>query len=187
MELDRFKAAGRNVKISRNAIVFGQENIVIGDNVRIDAGCILAAAGDGYMNIGSHVHLAPGSIFQSGGGIEIGDHAQIAAGCRLVSASDDLSGDHLVGPCAPLEARKVWRGRILIGRLATVGVGSIILPLCTLEEGSVLGANSMMKAHQIIPKWTINYGQPASFKKFRNRTIETLAKEFEYAYEAAKN
>ena len=43
------RAAGRDVQVSRHAIFFGPERIIIGDHSRVDAFCILSAGPGGSM------------------------------------------------------------------------------------------------------------------------------------------
>ena len=48
-----FKSIGGGCKISRYARFYGINNMVIGDNVRIDDFCILS----GKLTIGSNIHI----------------------------------------------------------------------------------------------------------------------------------
>jgi len=53
-----FKSIGRNVLIAKNCQIIGLENISIGNNVRIDGYSTLIAAGKGYINLGSFIHIS---------------------------------------------------------------------------------------------------------------------------------
>lgn len=171
-----FKCVGENVLISRNAEIFGHENIAIFDNVRIDSGCKLLAA-TGQFNIGNYVHLACDSIFLCAGGITIGDYCNVAMKCVLLSASDDFSGDYLIGPMIPETARSVYKSRIRLETLAVVGVGGVLSPGTTLLEGAALGALSVTKKNQTVEADSIYIGNPARFLKKRTRRNRDLALE----------
>ncbi len=166
-ELSQFKSVGENVLISKHAIIYGPENIEIGNNVRIDALCILMAA-TGYFKIGSFVHLAAHSTFGCAGGIELGDFAQIASHCLLLSASDDFSGRHLIGPTVPEEYRKVYKRRIFVEEGCVIGAGCTILPGTNLCSGAALGAMSMTEKNQLLDHDSIYVGVPAVRKKERH-------------------
>ena len=57
-----FKAVGENVRISRNCVVIGPQNISLGDNIRIDSGTTIIATGGrltlaGLNHIGGQCHF----------------------------------------------------------------------------------------------------------------------------------
>jgi galactoside O-acetyltransferase len=54
-----FASVGENVRISDRASFYGSNRIHIGNNVRIDDFCVLAA-GIGGINIGNFVHIGVG-------------------------------------------------------------------------------------------------------------------------------
>ena len=53
-----FRKVGRGSRIHKSCIVVGVENISIGDNVRIDGFTSIIASGKGFLNLGSHIHIA---------------------------------------------------------------------------------------------------------------------------------
>ena len=59
-----FKSLGKNVRISDKASIYNPENIVIGDNSRIDDFCVIS----GRVEIGRNVHIA--IFFNVAGGEE---------------------------------------------------------------------------------------------------------------------
>ena len=80
------KSYGCEVKISRNACLYGVEKISIGSNVRIDDFCILS----GSISIGNNVHIAAFSALYGGNdGIIIGDFANLSSRVSVYSVSDD--------------------------------------------------------------------------------------------------
>ena len=84
-----FKKFGKAVKVSRLALIIGGENVELGDNVRIDAFALILAS-NGWMTVGSNVHLAARTTFLAAGGIMIEDHVGVSFNSSLISASDDL-------------------------------------------------------------------------------------------------
>lgn len=165
-DLKKFKSVGENVLISKDALIFGHNNIEIGSNVRIDAFNIIQAE-NGWMKIGSCVHLAARSSYVCGGGIDIKDAAQVATGCSLISVSDDFSGEFLVGPTFPIEKRKLTKGTITLWHGSVVGAHSVLLPGTIVQFGAAIGAMSLAKG--VIAKDTIYTGVPAKPKAMRSR------------------
>lgn len=143
-ELPNFKSIGRNCKISSFARFYNPENIEIGDNVRIDDFCILSA-GVGGIKIGSHIHIAVYVSLIGAGRIELHDYSQVAAKCTILSSSDDFSGDYLVGPQLPEEARNVKNLPVTLEKYAVLGCNSVVLPGCTIGENTATGAFTLVR------------------------------------------
>jgi len=166
-----FKKRGEKVLIDRSVIVMGAEDIEIGDNVRIDAGCIILAL-KGYLKLGHNIHIASRVTLSCGGGIEIGDNCTISFGSTLISASDDFSGKYLIGPQNPVSTTNVTYAPIKMKNHSHVAAHSLVLPGTLMGEGSVLGSMSSTRPDQIISPWTIAWGTPA--KEMKTRTKECL-------------
>ena len=77
-----FKAVGDNVKIAKNCTIIGLKNITIGNNVRIDANIVIAAAA-GYLAIGNYIHIGAGSHLACVGGITFEDFSNTSQGVRI--------------------------------------------------------------------------------------------------------
>lgn len=180
-QLKKFKSVGREVLVSDQATIFGAENVEIGDNVRIDAGCIILAS-KGRVKIGSHVHIAVQVLLAAGGGIVLKDHTSISFGSKLISSSDDFSGEHLAGPAYPEDMRQISNHTIVMERFSQVGAACVVLPGVMLGEGSVLGSNSL--ARNDLKAWTIYGGSPCKFLKDRSQKMKESVEEFEQRYEA---
>src|SRR4051812_8382562 len=97
-----FARVGENCAIARNCTIIGLENIVLGDNVRIDGFTSLIAP-HGHIRIGSYVHIATACMLGARGGIEIGDFSSLSQGVRLFTAVDDFSGRKLSNATVPEE------------------------------------------------------------------------------------
>ena len=61
-----FRKLGKNVSIAKNCTIIGIKNILIGDNVRIDGYCSIIAAGTGYVELGSFIHIGGYCMLSAG-------------------------------------------------------------------------------------------------------------------------
>ncbi|MFA5240547.1 MAG: hypothetical protein WC476_12690 [Phycisphaerae bacterium] len=95
---------GKDVNIHPTVQFFNPDMIEIGDNVRIDAFCVLS--GGTGLKIGSHIHIACGGYFFAGGGIELDDFTNFGPGTIILSQSDDFSGDSLISPVIPMKYKQ---------------------------------------------------------------------------------
>lgn len=167
------KSIGQNVKISKKASIYGAENILLGDNVRIDDFCILS----GKIDIGNYVHIAAYSaLYGSDKGIFIDDFASISSRVCIYSVSDDYSGKSMTNPTIPDEYKDVDNRAVFIEKHVIIGSTSIILPGVTLKEGSAFGCFSLVKENS--EPWSINVGIPARKIKDRERQAIMLEKKF---------
>lgn len=139
-----FAAVGRDVKVSRLASIHGAARISLGDAARIDDFCVLSA-GAGGIAIGRHVHVAVHCALMGQGRIELHDYAGLSARVSIYSSNDDYSGAHMSNPTVPPEYTAVTHAPVTLGRHVIVGAGSVILPGCTLQEGSGVGSLSLIR------------------------------------------
>lgn len=159
------KSYGKHVLISKKCSLYSPQNIVIGDNVRIDDFCILS----GTITIGSHVHIAAYCVLYGAFGIEIQDYSGLSARCTLYSQSDDFSGEFLVGAQFNENQRNVQKGKIIIERFCQIGANSVLLPEITIHEGVAVGAMSLVRTS--LDSWTIYAGIPARKIKERSKSM----------------
>lgn len=170
-----FKSLGENVLISDKTSIYSPEKISIGNNVRVDDYCILSAVG-GYINIGDYIHIAAYCGFFGGGGIEIKDFSGISSRVSIYSISDDYSGESLTNPMIPEKYKKLRYGKVIIKKHSIVGSGSTILPGVILQEGTAIGANSLVL--KSTEEWGIYVGSPAIKLKDRKQDLLKLEEEF---------
>ena len=168
-----FKSLGSNVKISDKAAIYNPELMEIGDYSRIDDFCVIS----GKVSIGRNVHIA---VFCNVAGGELGvtleDFSGLAYGCHVFSQSDDYSGRTLTNPTIPEKFKKVLRSPVILKRHVIVGTCSVVLPGVTLEEGTSVGAMSMVT--KSTEPWSVYFGIPA--KKLKSRKKDLLILEQEY-------
>lgn len=175
-ELKAFKSVGIDVRISKDCIIYGHQNIVIGDNVRIDAGTVILAAG-GQLIVGPHTHIASQCLLSCKGGIELKGFNAVSFGTKLISASDDFGGGFLIGPVFDPDYINVTMEPIIMARNSAIGSNCVILPGVRMAEGSVLAANSLL--NKSTQPWKIYLGSPAKEFKDRQQNAKNLAAHWE--------
>jgi len=159
------KSIGENVLISRNAQFYGAENMVIGNNVRIDDFCILS----GKITLGSYIHISAYCALYGAYGIEMEDYTGCSPRCTIFSASDDFSGDFLIGPMVEKLKTNVTGGKVLIKKFSQIGANSVILPDLVIGEGIAVGAMSLI--NKDLAEWGIYAGIPVKHIKERKRGL----------------
>lgn len=167
-----FKSLGENVFISDKTSIYSPEKISIGNSVRIDDFCILS----GEITIGNYIHTAAYCGLFGGAGIEIKDFAGLSSRVTVYSQSDDYSGETMTNPMVSEKYKKVTYGKVTIGRHCIIGASSIILPGVTVEEGTAVGAMSLV--NRSTEAWKIYSGVPARVLKDRKKDLLKLEKEF---------
>lgn len=170
-----FASVGRNVMISERASFYRCAQISIGDDVRIDDFCVLSA-GDGGIDIGSHVHLAVYSSLIGKGRITLSDFCNISSRVSIYSSSDDYSGATMTNPTVPERYKNVTHADVFIGRHVIVGSGSVVLPGVRLGEGVAVGALSLVR--ESCAEFGIYAGSPAKYLRPRSRHLLELEKDF---------
>lgn len=168
-----FQKCGNDVRISRKASIYGANHISIGNHVRVDDFCILS----GKVTLGDHIHIAAGTALYGGTkGIVMEDFSNISSRICIYALSDDYSGRTMTNPMIPDEYKAVCEKPVLIKRHVIVGTGSTILPGVTLEEGTAVGAMSLVK--ESTEEWGIYAGIPARRLKDREKGLLELEKAF---------
>ena len=142
---------------------------------RIDDFCILSA-GEGEIEIGKHVHIACYVSLIGKNKIKLDDFSGISSRVSIYSSSDDFSGMHLTGPTVDEQYTNVIHGDVHIKKHVVIGAGSVILPGVIVEEGSAVGALSLVNKN--IPAFCIAGGVPAIFLKERSRKLISLEEEY---------
>ena len=170
-----FKSIGKNVRISSDARIYGQENISIGNDVRIDDFCILSAV-NGFIDIGNYVFIARNSHLSGFYGVTLHDFSSMAANTVVYSASDDYSGEYLTAQAIPQEYTSHIGGPVEIGKHVIIGSSSTIIGPCNIGEGCSLGAMTM--AQNDLEPWGIYVGVPCKRLKERKKGLLDLEKKF---------
>jgi acetyltransferase-like isoleucine patch superfamily enzyme len=164
-----FKHIGKNVKIKRNVGIFFTENISIGDNVRIDDHTIIVASSHS-TDIGSYIHIASNCYIAASDGFEMGDFSGLAPGVMIFTGVSDYSGEKLTNPTVDRKYIKGPAGKVTIGRHATIGAGTVVMPRLTIGEGAAVGTCSLVRGN--LAPWNVYSGNPA--KKLWSRSKKLL-------------
>lgn len=168
-----FNFIGKNVKISDKASIYNHESISIDDNSRIDDFCVIS----GKIEIGKNVHVAPFCLLAGGEkGIILEDFSGLAYAVQIFTQSDDYSGKTMTNPTIPNKYKNEIKKEVIIKRHSIVGAGSIIMLGVVLEEGTSIGAMSLVR--KSTEPWSIYIGNPA--KKIKNRRKNLLKLEEKY-------
>lgn len=168
-----FMSFGENIQISDKASFYGADRIALGDNVRIDDFCVLAA-GKGGIKIGNYVHIAVNSSLIGSGKITLSDFSGLSSRVSIYSSSDDYSGAVMTNPTVPSEHTGVTHADVFLGKHVIVGSGSVILPGVTLEEGVAIGALSLVNKN--CNAFGIYFGNPMRRLKERKRDLLEIEK-----------
>ncbi len=168
-----FKCIGRNVKISDKASIYSYDQIEIGDNSRIDDFCVIS----GKIKIGKNVHITPQCLVAGGTeGIIFEDFTTIAYQVQVFTQSDDYSGETMTNSTIPSKYKNEYRKKVILGKFSIVGAGSVIMPGVILEEGTSVGAMSLVLTDT--ESWSIYVGQPAKKLKDRKENLLELEKQY---------
>ena len=170
-------AVGHHVLIHRTAVLVNTAAIFLGDHIRIDPFVLISASEQ--VRIGRNVHIAAYVSIVGAARIELDDFVGLSQGVRLLSSTDDFSGAHMTGPTIPERYKAIQSAPLRIGRHVVVGAGSVILPGCSIGEGTTVGALSLV--NRPLDPWMIYVGAPA--RPLRERCRDLLQLEAEYLAE----
>ena len=160
-----FKSYGTNVLIIRKASFYSPEKISLGKSVRIDDFCLLS----GDIVIGSYVHISAYTALYGSLGIIMDDFAGLSPRCTVFTAMDDFSGEYMVGPMVEEQKTNVTGGVVHLKKYVQIGAGSLVFPDLTIEEGTAVGAMSLVK--NSLDAWSIYAGIPVRKIKPRQKKI----------------
>ena len=163
-----FASLGDDVHLSDKASFYGVGRIVLGNHVRIDDFCVLAA-GQGGIVVGDYVHIAVGSTLIGAAQITLCDFAGLSSRVSIYSSSDDYSGATMTNPMVPDQFKDVTHAEVMLCRHVIVGSGAVVLPGVTLEEGVAVGALSLVNKR--CAAFGIYSGNPARRISERRRDL----------------
>jgi acetyltransferase-like isoleucine patch superfamily enzyme len=171
-----FGSVGTNVRIAKNCTIAGFRYINIGDNVRIDGYTTIIATSGLEVNIGSYIHIGAYCLLSAGGGIDLEDFVGLSQGVKIYTRTDDYGGDFLTNPMVPSEYTGVIEGKVKLGKHVIIGSGTVILPGVSIEEGSSVGAQSLV--NKSLPSWGVYFGSPCKKLKDRSKKLLELEQKF---------
>ena len=164
---------GDDVYISPSAEIRRPELCKIGNHVAIDSFFYCTTK----LDIGDYVHISPqvAVIGVKETALYVEDFCFLSVGSKYICGSETFHGAGLIGPLIPKEyqdEQQLWP--ITLKRFSGALANSVILPGVTMAEGSVLGANSLLK--EDTEPWTVYAGNPA--RPIRKREMHQA---YEYA------
>ena len=130
---------GNSVTLYPNSVLWGDGEIVLGDNVDVGYGTVIFAS--------------------KKGGVAIGDDTCIAGQCYIIDM------DHGTKKGINVNKQPNVVQEIVIGKDVWIGAGAKILRGSKIGDGAVIGANSVVKGE--IPENAIAVGCPAKVVKYR--------------------
>lgn len=157
---------GNDVSIADDVIIHNPQNVVMGDNVRIDTQCVIIAGKTAKITIGNNVHISAGCYFYgNSGNITLGDCTCTSARCILYTANDDYTEGYMANSVIDDKYKKVTVGDIELKKHALVGCNTVILPNVILEYATSVGAHSLIT--KSTSPFDVVAGCPAKFIKKR--------------------
>jgi virginiamycin A acetyltransferase len=149
----------KNAKISDKCDIeesIRGSNIIIKDGANIDSFVkIKSVGGTGDIIIGENTFINSGVVIYSGNGVSIGKNVLIAANCTLAPVNHEYRSKNK----NIVEQRFVSsRGGIIIKDDVWIGANSVILDGSVIEEGVVVGAQSLIRGR--LEPYTVYAGNP---------------------------
>lgn len=169
-----FKNIGKNVRIAKNCIIRGIENIVIGDHVRIDGYTEIFVEGRGFLKLGSFVHVAGSVNIFADEGVIMEDFSGISHGVKIYTVSRKHQYICYVSPSVDLsEHENFKKGQVHLGKHVVIGANTVVMPNVIIGEGTSVGAYSLIASN--LDPWGVYCGIPV--KKIKNRLKDIMDKE----------
>ncbi len=166
------RKCGRNVKISRNAVLYHPYMLEIGNNVRIDDYTTIS----GKVVLGDYIHIAQFcGLYGGDDGIYMGDFSGLSSRVVIYATSNDYSGESLTNPTVPAKYKSTDKNSpVNIGKHVIIGTTSVILPGVNIGTGCSVGAMSMCSKD--MDEWGVYVGCPAKRIKDRSKKLLELEK-----------
>lgn len=134
-----FKA--NNIRLGQNVSIIGiGYSIKFGRDINIYNNCIIELGPASHLEIGNNVIFSYGCIISARKSIKIGNNVQIGEYTSIRDTTHDYT-DY----SKPIMENKDISQSIVIGNNVWIGRNCLILPGSTIEEGVVVGANSLVK------------------------------------------
>lgn len=140
----------------------GTGRLTLGEYCRIGRGVLFETSGGGEIVVGNRVRINDGSVIAAHSKIVIGDDTLIG---EYVSVRDANHGMQV----GELMRRQVLKSSpVSIGKDVWIGRGACVLMGCTLGDGAVIGANSVIV--RSVDEGSVVAGNPAEFIRKRSES-----------------
>jgi acetyltransferase-like isoleucine patch superfamily enzyme len=136
-----FYFKSNNIRLGKNISFFGiGYSIKLGRDINIYNNCIFELGPASHLEIGNNVIFSYGCLISAKKSIKIGNNVQIGEYTSIRDTTHDYTD------CSkPIMENKDISQSIVIGNNVWIGRNCLILPGSTIEEGVVVGANSLVK------------------------------------------
>ncbi|MEO7556160.1 MAG: acyltransferase [Acidimicrobiales bacterium] len=155
----RFDGAGTRCALGRNVRFWGSVNIHVGDRSALLDDVIIA--GGGTVRLGSGSSIGEGTVVVSWEAITIGRDVMVAGRCYILDVDHSFAA---LGTA--IRDQDIQTSPVRIGDDVWVGAHTVILRGCTIGDGAVIGANSVVTRD--IPANVIAAGNPARVIRSRS-------------------
>ena len=165
------KRYGKNVLISRNAVIYNPSSLEIGNHVRIDDFTTIS----GKVVLGDYIHIAQFcGLYGGEEGIFMDDFTGLSSRVAIYATSNDYSGNSMTNPMVPAKYKTTDKSfPVHLEKHVIIGCTSVVLPGVTIGIGSSVGAMSMVS--KSLEPWGVYAGSPA--KKIKERSKKLLVLE----------
>lgn len=138
-----FYFGSSRIKIEKNVTIKGFcKNSDFGDDIIFYSNSIIELQRDANLKIGNHVIFSYGTLLSCSKSIQIGNDVQIGEYTSIRDSTHDYKdyGD-------PIIMNKDISNQIYIGNNVWIGRNCLISPGSFIEDGVVIGANSIVKGY----------------------------------------
>lgn len=148
-------SVGRRIMVDRGVTLrsLPHKGIKIGSGVYLGRGVVLDIPRTASLTVGNDALIAHYCVIAASESITIGRGAQIAEHCSIRDA------DHGMRPGVEVRLQPLSTTPVDVGDDVWIGRGSAVLRGSRIEDGAIVGANSVVKGS--IPRGTVVAGSPA--------------------------
>jgi acetyltransferase-like isoleucine patch superfamily enzyme/glycosyltransferase involved in cell wall biosynthesis len=167
VQFPRHLTVGRGVALADRVRIdaFCREGVVLGDNVTIGAGTLIAGSGviaepGEFVRIGNRSAIGINNVIWGQGGVTIGSDSLLGPDVVVVSENHESSSTDI-----PIRLQGSARAPIRIGDGCWIGAGAKILAGVNVGSGSVVGAGAVVTRD--VPPLAVVVGVPAKVVSYR--------------------
>lgn len=140
----KIKKLGSNVVIGKRVVMYGEENIEIGNNV----------------------YIGDFGRYEGYGGLRIGDGSILAHNIEIITRNHNYDSDDLQS--IPYDRKYIYKP-VIIHENVWICTGVKITPGVTINEGAVIGMGAVITKD--IPPLAVVGGNPSRILKYRDAGI----------------
>ncbi len=118
------------------------KHVAIGDDFTVYKNCIFEFGPDAHFTVGLSCLLSYGVLIQNNDSIVIGDFVQVGEYTSIRDTTHSYQDIDI-----PIKLQKDCSQPIVIGNNVWIGKNCIIMPGTIIEDGVIIGANSLVKGH----------------------------------------